>query len=75
MTATGLDPEAVWNEPIVRGLKKNRVWRGWIFRACLVLPKNRVSLRNDIISRYRRNLQNRNSAAAGIAIRFGPNIL
>eukprot|EP01047_Picozoa_sp_COSAG01_P019353 COSAG01_NODE_1073_length_11862_cov_11.086117_2_plen_207_part_00 len=35
----------------------------------------RTSLRNDIISRYRRNLQNRNSAAAGIAIRFGPNIL
>ena len=34
-----------------------------------------TSLRNDIISRYRRNLQNRNSAAAGIAIRFGPKIL
>ena len=34
-----------------------------------------TSLRNDLISRYRRNLQNRNSVAAGIAIRFGPNIL
>eukprot|EP01047_Picozoa_sp_COSAG01_P002306 COSAG01_NODE_60_length_29981_cov_23.262533_31_plen_99_part_00 len=34
-----------------------------------------TSLRNDIISRNRRNLQNRNSAAAGIAIRFGPNVL
>ena len=33
------------------------------------------SLRNDVISRNRRNLQNRNSAAAGIAIRFGPNVL
>ena len=34
-----------------------------------------TSLRKYRISRYRRNLQNRNSAAAGIAIRFGPNIL
>ena len=34
-----------------------------------------TSLRNDTISRNRRNLQNRNSAAAGIAIRFGPKIL
>ena len=33
------------------------------------------SLRNDTISRNRRNLQNRNSAAAEIAIRFGPKIL
>jgi hypothetical protein len=33
------------------------------------------SLRNPRISRNRRNLQNRNSAAAEIAIRFGPKIL
>ena len=33
------------------------------------------SLRNRRISRNRRNLQNRNSAAAEIAIRFGPKIL
>eukprot|EP01047_Picozoa_sp_COSAG01_P010057 COSAG01_NODE_422_length_17262_cov_42.635903_11_plen_192_part_00 len=35
----------------------------------------RRSLRNPRISRNRRNLQNRNSAAAEIAIRFGPEIL
>ena len=34
-----------------------------------------TSLRKYRISRYRRNLQNRNSAAAGIAIRFGPKLL
>ena len=34
-----------------------------------------TSLRNGSISRNRRNLQNRNSAAAGIAIRFGPTVL
>eukprot|EP01043_Picozoa_sp_COSAG02_P066931 COSAG02_NODE_10579_length_1908_cov_5.801548_1_plen_117_part_10 len=33
------------------------------------------SLGNPRISRNRRNLQNRNSAAAEIAIRFGPKIL
>jgi hypothetical protein len=33
------------------------------------------SLRKYTISRNRRNLQNRNSAAAEIAIRFGPKIL
>eukprot|EP01047_Picozoa_sp_COSAG01_P026880 COSAG01_NODE_1748_length_9329_cov_99.035861_8_plen_115_part_00 len=33
------------------------------------------SLRNPRISRNFRNLQNRNSAAAGIALRFGPKIL
>jgi hypothetical protein len=33
------------------------------------------SLRKYTISRNRRNLQNRNSAAAEIAIRFGPEIL
>jgi hypothetical protein len=43
---------------------------GWL----LLLPAC-WSLRKDRISRNRRNLQNRNSAAAEIAIRFSPKIL
>eukprot|EP01049_Picozoa_sp_SAG25_P006013 SAG25_NODE_432_length_8108_cov_357.746442_8_plen_257_part_00 len=38
-------------------------------------PSDWRSLRNDTILRFRRNLQNRNSAAAELPIRFGPKIL
>ena len=49
-------------------------------RTAVVLCRRKLagiqrSLRKYTISRNRRNLQNRNSAAAEIAIRFGPKIL